>query len=894
MLDLGHLGGRIVASRYVAPRPARCEPIPDVCHPALKAALASIGVEELYCHQAEMFRRALTGEDLVITTGTASGKSLAFLLPVLQAMLEDPTRRAILLYPTKALGQDQLRALLRFLEACGAGHLGAGVYDGDTPPAERGRIRERANLILTNPDMLNAGLLPNHGRRGFSHLLSNLSHLVVDEMHVYRGAFGAHFANVVRRLRRLCRHYGAEPRFLCSSATIANPAELGERLCGRPMGLVDQDGAPTMGKTIHFWQPPLRPSGLRRPLVGEMTTLLPRLVDKRYRFIAFCRSRRETEVVLKETRDSLRAVDGGHDESGLVAGYRGGYTPEERRGVEQALLQGKLLGVVSTNALELGVDIGSLELVVQSGFPGTRASFWQQVGRAGRRNKEAHALLLLAPDAQDQYIGRDPDWLVGRPTERAVVDPDNLMIQLAHVRAAAAELPLTLDDLALFPDLGEIIPVLVEGSELSEVLGAYHWCGGPYPAGDFSLRNLDGHRFKIVNRSTGTTITEMDRPQTFHEAFPRAVYLHDGVQYLVETLDLVGRVATVVPVEQNYYTSPDVRTKVDVLITQEERSLEHTRAWFGDVRVDATTVGYKMLEFHTHQNLGYEELEPRLTVQLETEAVWVALPALVHRVLSDATNDSVRGMVHALRAVARMHTMAERQDLVGSSFHHHDEATGGVVSALVLYDSHPGGLGYASTAFDHIEPILRGTLRLVDGCLCKDGCPACVGDPRIERDLVAWGLRSLLEETELPERYRCLIPRAERARPGAPAQPDAAPAKRSEPPPPEPWLDYAELPGRLSEVVAQAQRERQPGADLLGLVVRAGAHPHVLVLELDRPGAVQWATSEHNRERLRALLACHVRLPADLTLELRAAPEGAEAAARATHKLRRRLDDLTE
>ena len=894
MLDLGPLSGRIVASRHVPPRSARYARIPEGCHPALQAALAATGVQELYCHQAEMFQRAMAGEDLVITTGTASGKSLAFLLPVLQAILEDPTRRAILLYPTKALGQDQLRSLLRFLDSCGAGHLGAGVYDGDTPPQERTRIREKANLILTNPDMLNAGFLPNHGRRGYSHLFSNLSHLVVDEMHVYRGAFGAHFANLLRRVRRVCRHYGSAPRLLCSSATIANPAQLGEWLSGRPMGLVQDDGSPSAGKTIHFWRPPLLEGGFRRALSREMTSLLPRLVAKRQRFIAFCRSRRETEIVLKETRDALRSVDGGHDETALIAGYRGGYTPEERRGVERALSGGKLLGVVSTNALELGVDIGALELVVQSGFPGTRASFWQQVGRAGRRGKDAHALLLLAPNAQDQYIGRDPDWLVGRPTEHAVVDPDNLMIQLAHIRAAAAELPLTLDDLALFPDLGEVIPVLLSAGELREVLGAYHWCGGPYPAGDFSLRNIDGHRFKVVDRSTGVTITEMDRPQTYHEAFPRAVYLHDGVQYLVETLDLVGRVATVVPVEQNYYTSPDVRTKVDVLITQERKKLERTTAWFGDVRVDETTVGYKMLEFHTHQNLGYEILEPRLTVQLETEAVWVAIPPDVHAVVSATGSDAVRGMVHALRSFARMQTMAERQDLVGSSFHYLDSGGGSTVTALVLYDSHPGGLGYAAKASEQIGPILRGAALLVEGCACRSGCPACVGDPKIDRALVVWGLRSLYEQVELPDGYARPVDRSgaglagpSGAQPGGRHAPGASRV-------PQPWLDYAELPERFAEVAQRVQAEGWPGADLLGLVVGVGAYPHVLALEFERPGAAEWAAAEPNRERLQSLLAAHVRLPDSVRLDLRATAAGAEAGARATHKLRRRLHDLKE
>ena len=877
-LDLGRYGGRIIASREIPPREGRFCDIPPSCHPALRQALHDAGFGTLYSHQAETFTRALAGENVVLTTGTASGKSLAYLLPILQSVLEDPTSRAILLFPTKALGQDQLRGLLRYVEYFGSHKLEAGVYDGDTPPDERSRIREQANLILTNPDMLNSAFIPNHGRRGFSHIFRNLRYLVVDELHTYRGAFGAHFANLMRRLRRICRHYGSDPRMLCSSATIANPRELAETLLGRPFTLIDEDGSPSAGKVIHFWQPPLLDNGMRRGVVQEMAGLVPLLVGRRHRFIAFCRSRKETEVVLKESRDALSHVDGGHDESQLVAGYRGGYTPEERRRVARELIEGKLLGVVSTNALELGVDIGALEIAVQAGFPGSRASFWQQSGRAGRRGTLAHAIVILAMTPLDQFIGLDPEWLVSTKAEHAVVDPDNLMIQLAHIRAAAAELPLNLDDQALFPDLGEVVPVLQAAGELKEVYGAFHWTGGPYPAGDFSLRNVDGDRFKIVNRLTGSTITEMDRPQTYEEAHPRAVYLHDGIQHLVEELDLVGRVATVVPVEQDYYTQPDVRAKIDVLLTQGTRAVGRSQAFFGDVRVDRTVVGYKMLQFHNHQNLGYEVLDPPLALQLETEAVWLSLPEEVLAALAGEPHDLLRGMVHAVLSCARMKTMAERQDLGGTSFHYTEEQSGRTSTALILHDNHPGGLGYAARAFEHVEEVLQAARTLVERCSCKDGCPACIGDYLMDRALVAWGLQSLFEQRPLPDGAR------QRPRPPA-LPPGQAPIKA---------FSWSELPARWPEIAEFLHRTGEFGTEMLAGVTRVTTIGPRLVLHVDSPGLAAWIGEELNNKRLKNLLAAHLALPEVFQVEGRVSEQGRERAAAITHKLRRRYDDLTK
>ncbi|CAN5465798.1 ATP-dependent helicase MrfA [soil metagenome] len=872
-LDLSRFPGRVIATRSIAPRAATFASVPEGLHPALREALAGRGIDQLYCHQAEAFTAAKSGENVVITTGTASGKSLAYLLPVLQTSLEDPSARTLMLFPTKALAQDQLRGVLELVDRMvtrsdrGAPSLIAGVYDGDTSPAERTRIRDRANLVLTNPDMLHSALLPNHGRRGFAHLFRNVRYIVIDELHSYRGAFGAHVANLMRRLLRVCAHHGSRPQFLCSSATIANARSHAETLCHQPFRLVERDGSPSAGKTVHFWQPPLGERGTRRPVTAELAELLPHLVVAGHRTIAFCRSRKETEIVLKESRDRLRDV-AGHDETHLIAGYRGGYLPEERRAVERALVDGSLRAVVSTNALELGIDIGELEVVVQGGFPGTRASFWQQLGRAGRREHVAHGIVVLAVSPTDQFIGANPDWLVGQPSERAVVDRDNIAIQLAHARAAAAELPLTLDDAVMFPDLGEIAAVLARAGELRDVMGSWHWTGSAFPAGEISLRTIHNDRFKVVDRGTSTTITEMNRPQVYREAHPRAIYLHDGVQYQVESLDLVQHVATVVEVEQNFYTQPDVRTAIDVLLTQQSRATGQTRARFGDVRVDDVVVGYKMLEFHNHQNLGYEALHEHLRLSLDTEAVWVVVPEPVLAELGSAREDALAGMVHALGASARLATMAEQTDLCGSSFHFTDEETGQSATALVLYDSYPQGLGFAAMAYDELDEILGRAIDLVVGCRCENGCPACVGSWTRDPTLTGWALRRLREYVRPPS-----------AR------------VHSEPPPPaRPRVPWPEVEARWSEVAESLVAQRVQGAELLArcVPVRRGDR---LILTVASAGLAAWLGGEAAQRQLWQAIASAVDVPATGAFAIEVTQS--DRAHRIAGALRRRHDDLT-
>lgn len=866
---------RIIATRVIPRREACLAALPDDLHPILRDALIERGLDPLFSHQEEMFRGAQDGRNMVITTGTASGKSLSYYLPVLQSVLNDDANRALFLFPTKALGQDQLRGLMELIGELEGVQITAGVYDGDTPPNERKKIRDKAHLILTNPDMINAGWLPNHGKSGFSHVFRNIRYIVVDEMHVYRGAFGSHFANVMRRLRRVCQHHGSNPQILCSSATIANPADLAARLFEQPFTHIARDGSPAAAKTIHFCQSTQRIGNVRRTVVEEMATLLPGLIAERKRTIAFCRSRKDTEVVLKEVRDALSSVDGGHDESSLIAAYRGGYTPNERREVANALVENRLIGVVSTNALELGVDIGGLEVVVQGGFPGTRASFWQQVGRAGRRESESLAFVLLAMTPLDQYIASDPDWVLRERAESAVVDPDNLMIQLAHVRAAAAELPLTLDDAATFPDLAEVVAVLEEAQEVRELYGAYHWQGGPHPAGDFSLRTVDDARFKIVEKTEGRTLTEMDRPQTYHEAHPRAVYLHDGQEYLVEHLDLTKRVATVTPVDQDFYTEPDVRTKIDVIREQTREVLGETSVSFGDVRVHEVTVGYKMLQFRNHQNLGYEALDEKLAIEMETEALWIPLPEKVLAVLGEVVVDAMRGMVHALQSRARMRVMAERSDLRGSSFHAPDSQSGRMRTALILHDTFPGGLGFASRASVCVGELLTEANSMLDSCWCENGCAGCVGDFRIRRDVVRWALQSLLKETAPPAD---LVRQSTDVALNHDAQSK---------------IPFDALTNDWQSFSERALEAGFDGAGFLQVVSEVRIRNDRLTLSVNGTDLRSWSGGDVTNRRIEGLVSSMVDVPEGFHVRIEAIGDSSERRA-VKDKLRRRFDDLLD
>ena len=742
----------VIYTKTMPAHPADFADFPSGLHSDIRTYLTSHNIPRLYTHQAEMFEKAQNGENVVITTSTASGKTLSFLLPVLQAVLEAPLTRAVFVYPTKALAADQYRALQPFLEYFGEGRIAAGVYDGDTMPAERSRIRKSANIILTNPEMLNAAFLPNHSKYGFDFIFTNLKYVVIDELHSYRGAFGAHLANIFRRMKRVCGYYRSKPQFLCSSATIANPVELAERICGERFALIDRDGSPAPEKEYRIVQPPEIKGNNdkiygRRSASSVAADLIPELVEEDRYFIAFGRSRRNVEVILKESRDKLDAAGFlGHGGSGKIAGYRGGYTPLERREIERKMTDGELSGVVSTNALELGIDIGKLDSTVIVGYPGTRASFWQQTGRAGRSGEKCVNYLILENQPFDQYIAVDPEWLFSRASESAVVDPDNLLIQLAHIRAAAAEMPLSLDDAALFPDLGEVIPILMNAEEVKSLAGRFAWAGPAFPAGDYSLRNMDRTRFKLIvmddvefvdgrrqAKGAGREVTEMDESQAYHELHPGAVYMHDGVLYEVLKLDLVSRTAEAVPFNGNYYTVPAGTEETRILQKFHEEELKRTKICFGDINVNEVISMYKKLQFHNHQNLGYVELTQPLQKDFDTESTWIEIPDNVVEVYRSllvpnrngelVLNDHFEGLCYALKNAAMMTTMTERDDIdavVSNNAVIPDEREEQAVS-LYIYDKYEGGLGYSEKIYELVPQIIENAVRMVEDAPVRAG-----------------------------------------------------------------------------------------------------------------------------------------------------------------------------
>ncbi len=861
---------RIIASCSIKERMAQFVEPPEQLHSELQNWMKQNGYKQLYSHQAEMFEKAYSGKSVVITTGTASGKSLSFYLPVVQRILDNPARRAIFIYPTKALTKDQYRNIKEFVAFFGENRIQAGVYDGDTSPNERSRIREQANIILTNPDMLNAGFLPNHNKYGFAHMFANLDTIVIDELHAYRGAFGSHVSNVFRRLLRVCDYHGNKPRFLCSSATIANPQELAENICHTPFERVAIDGSPAPAKHIHFFQPEYLEEAQRKKAVSEeLKVILPELIFSGVRSITFCQSRRESEVVTKESRDILASdpMQYGINMADKISAYRGGYTPLERARIEKDLVDGNLLGVVSTNALELGIDIGTLDAVIMGGFPGTRASFWQQLGRAGRSGSEAHAIVMLKEKPLDQFVGKNPDWLLNAESENAIIDKNNLYIQLSHIRAASAELPLTIDDVAAFPDLGEIIPLLVKEGELIEQNSTYQWSGDISPAHEISLRNITGDTIKVVDVDKEETITIVDLVQAKKEFYPGAIYLHDSVQYKSLNLDLENKTASVKEVFSNYYTEPHKPGNISILVEHEHEKEHRIHRYFGDVRVSVLISGFKMIEFNTHQNLGYTDLSEILKTQMETEACWIEIPENVVRTFvatgkapsfepeSPAAKvprfDYSEGLVHCIKAAASMRVMATENDLGGEIFSFVDDETKRTRYAVVLYDSYPGGLGFSEKVFEYLDQIIQTAGSFVKNCSCKNGCPVCVGDHRVDKGLILWALRNFYKELASP------LSGVIGERPNM------------KPPNSLPKMKWADVKNNWSELLLRFKHEDRFGAKFLSEVSNVEQTAEMLVLYLP-PAVMKIANNETVIKGLKGEFKYVVNIPEHYTLTLRA------------------------
>ncbi|OLE35371.1 MAG: DEAD/DEAH box helicase [Actinobacteria bacterium 13_1_20CM_3_68_9] len=723
-IEPGRADARLVAESVEAARAAAGVEIPASLAPELAAALPRTGIEALYSHQLEALEAAARG-NAIVTSGTASGKSLSFNLPVLDGLVRDGGGRALYLYPTKALAQDQARKL----SALALPQLRHAIYDGDTPRDDRPQIRRRSNLILTNPDMLHVGILPHHKRWG--DFLASLGWVVVDEAHTYRGVFGSHVANVLRRLRRVAGLYGASPRFILASATIANPVELAERLVGEPFHLVDSDGAPRARRRIGMWNPPVvDPKSMRRrSVLSEAAELLADLVCQEVRTICFLRSRRGIELIQRFTRMRLDEL-GRPQLAERIAPYRAGYTPQQRREIETRLVAGELLAVVATDALELGIDIGELDAAICVTFPGTVASLRQMWGRAGRR-REGLALYVAGEDALDQFFCRHPEEFLERPVEAAILDHENERIQLAHLLAAAYEVPLSDADSEVFGQRWrERADALVAIGELRRGREGRYLPRGPrFPAGDISLRSASPDSVAIVERASGELLGSVEAERAFTTVHPGAVYLHLGRSYEVRELDIEARRALVDRFDDDWYTQPKKETEVFVERLSERRDVAGVELSFGEVSVTEQVMAFQRKRLSDHQVIDMVGLDLPET-NFPTQALWYVLgddlagPAsLPPEVLLGALHATEHGQIAVLPLLA----MCDRWDIGGLSTNVHFQ-TGR--PTIFIYDGHPGGVGIARRGFELFERLLTDAAKLIGECPCADGCPSCVQSPK--------------------------------------------------------------------------------------------------------------------------------------------------------------------
>jgi len=720
-IDPARRDGRIVAESSEAERGAKPVAMPRSLDPGLVEALGRAGIERLYSHQREALRAAASS-NLAITSGTASGKSLAFNLPVLDGIARDSKRRALYLYPTKALAQDQARKLA----ALRPPGLREAIYDGDTPREERPAIRRRNNLVLTNPDMLHVGLLPNH--KSWGDFLANLGWVVVDEAHTYRGVFGSHVANVLRRLRRIAHAYGAEPRFLLASATIANPVELAERLVGEPFELIDDDGAPRSGREIAMWNPPLidKASGTRRSALSEAAELLAELVSHEVRTICFLKSRRGIELIQRFARESL-GRRGKPELAERIAPYRGGYTPQQRREIEARLAAGELLAVVATDALELGIDVGELDAAICVTFPGTVASLRQMWGRAGRQRRGL-AVYVAGADALDQFFCRHPDEFLGRPVEAAILDHESEQIASRHMVAAAYELPLSDADDEVFGDgWRERAERLTAAGRLRRAGGRILPTGSEFVAAKIALRSASADSVAVIERDSGEMLGLVEAERAFTTIHPGAVYLHLGRSYEVEQLDVDGRRAIVSRFDGDWYTRPKKETEIYIERVREQRSVAGVELHFGEVSVSEQVIAF--------QRVSISEQEPIDIVALElpeqhfvTQALWYVLPDAISGALPpDVLLGALHATEHGQIAVLPLIAMCDRWDIGGLSTNVHFQ-TGR--ATIFVYDGHPGGVGIALRGYEQFERLLGDAERLIGECPCESGCPSCVQSPK--------------------------------------------------------------------------------------------------------------------------------------------------------------------
>jgi len=747
--DIGYKSDSIKAIKHLPPQEGQYRDYPDEVHPALREALVAKGFTSLYSHQRSSWEALREGKNIVVVTPTASGKTLCYNLPVLDAIMKDPSTRALYLFPTKALSQDQ-QAELDDINARLPEEIRVFTYDGDTPQDARKAIRARGHIVLTNPDMLHAGILPHHTK--WIKLFENLKYIVIDELHNYRGIFGSHLANVLRRLRRIARFYGADPQFILCTATIANPAEMAEKVIEAPVALIEDNGAPRGGKYFVFYTPPVVNAalGIRRSYVNESRRIASIFLKNGLQTIVFAGSRLITEVLLTYLKADIETSI---QKEGLVRGYRGGYLPLKRREIEKGLRTGEILGVVSTNALELGIDIGTLDVAVLAGYPGTIASTWQRAGRAGRKTGLSAAVLVATSSPLDQFIVNNPEYFFSKSPEMALINPDNLSILVSHIECAAFELPFEDGEKFGRAEIGEILNFLEEDKLLHHSKDKWFWTSEAYPADAISLRSISSDNFVVVDiTGEARVIAEVDFTSALTALHPKAIYIVEGEQYFVEKLDFEERKAYVKKTDIDYYTDAIDYTKITILDIFDKKALETGRVSHGEVHVATQVVGFKKIKFHTMENVGAGDLQLPQN-EMHTTAYWLTVPSALMQTIPFPAEQRINGLfglAYLLHHVSPLFMMCDIHD-VGVSIG--DNTSGESLPPrlmparpaaqgqedipiamdpdfepnIFIYDNYPGGIGLSPSLFALESRLLEHGLKTLEACPCRDGCPSCVG-----------------------------------------------------------------------------------------------------------------------------------------------------------------------
>ncbi|MCF6408175.1 DEAD/DEAH box helicase [Pseudalkalibacillus salsuginis] len=734
------IAANIAHWKTIPERAGRSVAFPDQIHPKIRRALENRGISSLYTHQYSAFEAARSYDSFVAVTPTASGKTLCYNLPVLQQVTENENSRALYLFPTKALAQDQKSEINELIEEIGI-DIKSYTYDGDTPSNIRQVIRKAGHVVMTNPDMLHSAILPHHTK--WVSLFENLKYIVIDELHTYRGVFGSHFANVLRRLKRICAYYGSRPTFICTSATIANPKELAEKLTGDKMRLIDNNGAPVGKKHFVFYNPPIvnKPLNIRRSATLESKKLASLFLENEIQTIVFARSRVRVEILLTYLQEMIKRKVGNKS----IRGYRGGYLPKQRREIEKGLRTGEIMGVVSTNALELGVDIGQLQVCVMNGYPGTIASTWQQGGRAGRRQDESVVVLVASSTPLDQYIIQNPEYFFNRNPETARINPDNLIILVDHLKCAAYELPFKNGDTFGGVEIDDIMYFLTEEGILHEQGNRWYWMNDSFPAHNISLRSASQENVVIIDQTDVANVKvigEMDRFSSMTLLHEEAIYLHQGIQYQVEKLDYEEKKAYIREVDVDYYTDANLAVSLKVLEEDKQKSYLDSQVAFGDVTVNAMATIFKKIKFGTHENIGSGPITlPE--EELHTSASWISFSENMIEGLSEQElEEGLVGLSNVLRHVAPLFVMCDVSDLHVVP---QVKASHSQLPTVFFYDRYPGGIGLSEYVYDHISEIMKEAELVIDRCPCEKGCPSCVGNEVQYRDVKSLALKFMKE-----------------------------------------------------------------------------------------------------------------------------------------------------